>query len=85
MKFLVLQCSDAPQRFVVTDEAHRSQIDTALCGGGGLIEIGSFDEMGKERVAFDETLARNSIEAQGYYVFEAASMEPVPTAPDMPG
>lgn len=37
--------------------------------------------MGKERVAFDEQLAKDSITSQGYYRFEAKSFDPVAERP----
>jgi len=42
-----------------------------------LEKVGVFSEMGKERAAFDETLAMNSIENQGYHRFEAKSFNPL--------
>ena len=41
----------------------------------GLEEIGTFDEMGKDRVAFDEGLAKRSIESQGFYRFHSKSLD----------
>jgi hypothetical protein len=85
MKFVVFQCSKDPDYFIVTDEAHKADMTGGLCpGGGDLTEIGDFAEMGADRAAFDETLAKNSIEKQGYYRFEAPGMAPVPPAPEMP-
>lgn len=85
MKFVVFQCSKDPDYFIVTDEAHKADMKGGLCpGGGDLIEIGDYAEMGADRAAFDETLAKNSIQKQGYYRFEAPSMAPVPPAPEMP-
>ena len=45
--------------------------------GDELQKIGVFAEMGGERVAFDETLAKNSIGSQGYYRFQAKTFSPV--------
>ena len=85
MRFVVFQCTKDPDYFIVTDQAHEGDMKGALCpNGGDLEEVGDFPEMGKERVAFDETLAKNSIKAQGYYRFEAPSMAPVPPSPEMP-
>lgn len=85
MKFVVFQCSKDPDYFIVTDEAHRNEMKGGLCpNGGDLEEIGDFSEMGEERAAFDETLAKNSIKKQGYYRFEAPGMAAVPPAPEMP-
>ena len=85
MKFVVFQCSKDPDYFIVTDEAHKSEMKGSLCpSGGDLKEVGEYSEMGAERAAFDETLAKNSIEKQGYYRFEAPSMAAVPPSPEMP-
>lgn len=86
MKFVVFQCSKDPDYFIVTDEAHKADMKGSLCpSGGSLKEVGEYSEMGAERAAFDETLAKNSIEKQGYYRFEAPSMAAVPPSPEMPG
>ncbi len=86
MKFVVFQCSKDPDYFIVTDEAHKTDMKGSLCpSGGSLKEVGEYSEMGAERAAFDETLAKNSIEKQGYYRFEAPSMAAVPPSPEMPG
>jgi len=85
MKFVVYQCSKDPDYFIVTDQEHKDQMKGSLCpNGGDLKEIGEFPEMGAERAAFDETLAKNSIQSQGYYRFEAPGFAPVPPAPEMP-
>ena len=85
MKFVVFQCTKDPDYFIVTNEANKSQMKGMLCpNGGDLTEVGEYPEMGSERVAFDETLAKNSIEKQGYYRFEAPSMAAVPPSPEMP-
>ncbi len=86
MKFLIFQCSEDRDYFVVTDEAHESALSANVCPSGGeLNKLGEYSEMGKDRVAFDETLAKNSIEHQGYYLFEAGSFAPMPESPEMPG
>ena len=85
MKFVVFQCSKDPDYFIVTDAANKDAVSGKLCPNGGeLKEVGDFAEMGEERAAFDETLAKNSIEKQGYYRFEAPGMAAVPPAPEMP-
>lgn len=85
MKFLVFQCSEDRDYFVVTDETHVDELSGRICPSGGeLKKVGEYAEMGKDRAAFDETLAKNSIEHQGYYLFEATSFAPVPEAPEMP-
>ena len=86
MKFLVFQCSEDRDYFVVTDEAHVDGLSANICPSGGELKaLGEYAEMGKDRVAFDETLAKNSIEHQGYYLFEAQSFAPIPESPEMPG
>lgn len=85
MKFVVYQCSKDPDYFIVTDESHKAEVKGSLCpNGGSLKEIGDFSQMGADRAAFDETLAKNSINKQGYYLFEARSMAAVPPSPEMP-
>jgi hypothetical protein len=85
MKFIVFQCSKSPDYFIVTDKDHVAEVKGSLCPDGGeLKEVGEYGEMGKERAAFDETLAMNSIAKQGYFRFEAPSMAAVSPAPEMP-
>lgn len=85
MKFVVFQCTEDPEFFIVTDEAHKANVTGELCPNGGkLKEVGDFPEMGEIRAAFDEKLAKESIEARGFYRFEAPSMSAVPPAPEMP-
>lgn len=86
MDFIIYQCAADPDYFVVTDAAHESKLpQTAGPSKSELKRVGTFAEMGKERRAFDERLARNAIDTQGYYLFEATSFAPVPEAPEMPG
>lgn len=85
MIFVVFQCAKDPDYFIVTDEAHRSEVEGGLCPGGGELKpVGNYTEMGKDRAAFDETLAKNSINKQGYYRFEAPGFAPLPPSPEMP-
>ncbi len=85
MKFMVFQCSKDPDYFIVTDEAHKGEVKGGLCpNGGDLQEVGEYPEMGADRAAFDETVAKNSIHKRGYYRFEAPSMAAVPPSPQMP-
>ncbi len=79
MDFHVFQCKKDRDYFIVTDAAHADSLPTNLCPtpGDEMEKIGAFQEMGKERVAFDEQLAKNSIKSQGYYRFEAKSFHPV--------
>ena len=82
MRFVVFRCMRDPDFFIVTDEEHVGSLSGTICPrGGDLQELGVFDEMGDDRVAFDETLARNSIVHQGYYRFEARSFDPVAQPP----
>jgi hypothetical protein len=83
MEFHVFQCQIDRDCFVVTDAAHLESITPAMCrtAGDELEKVGVFAEMGKERVAFDEQLAKNSIDHQGYYRFQAKSFDPVAQAP----
>lgn len=86
MKFLIYQCVNDPEYFLVTDTAHRDRLSADLCPGGGrLKEIGYFREMGESRVAFNEMQAKASIKKKGYYRFHAESLADVPIAPEMPG
>jgi len=79
MEFHVFQCRKDRDIFVVTDEEHLDGVTPALCPtpGDELEKVGVFAAMGEERAAFDERLAKNSIESQGYYRFEAKSFNPV--------
>ena len=79
MNFHVYRCQKDRDIFFVTDDAHLERIGSHLCPtrGDELEKIGVFAEIGSERVAFDETLAKNSIDKQGYYRFEAKSFNPV--------
>ena len=82
MRFVVFQCQRDRDMFVVTDDAHADKLPTELTDLHGRLErVGAFPEMGRDRVAFDETLAKNSIAHQGYYLFEARSFDAVAEAP----
>ena len=86
MSFLIYQCTKDPDYFIITDEGHKARVSGRLCPSGGELKaLGNFEEMGIERAAFDETLAKNSIEKQGYYRLEVPSRAAVPPAPEMPG
>jgi len=86
MKFIVYQCSVDRDYFIVTDKAHEDDVlKTKPCPSGGeLKKVGEYEEMGQDRAAFDEQLAKNSIAHQGYYRFEAKGFAPVPGRPEMP-
>ncbi len=84
MEFHVFRCGKVQDYFVVTDEAHLDKVlaaDLCVTEGDKLEKVGVFGEMGKDRVAFDEGLAKRSIEHQGYYRFEAKSFDPVAERP----
>ncbi len=83
MDFHVFQCKTDRDYFIVTDAAHAESLTAAVCpmAGDEMEKIGVFSEMGDERVAFDEKLAINSINHQGFYRFEAKSLNPVAEAP----
>ncbi|MEE8189218.1 MAG: hypothetical protein V3T80_08425 [Kiloniellales bacterium] len=83
MEFHVFQCKIDRDCFIVSDAAHVEKVSADLCTSPGdeLEKIGVFHEMGEERVAFDEQLAKNSIRSQGFYRFEARSFDPVAERP----
>ncbi len=89
MKFHVFQCKTDKDFFVVTDKAHLNalkDLNVSPTPGDELIKVGEFDEMGEERVAFDEAFAKRSIESQGFYRFHAISLDPAGELPfPMPG
>ena len=85
VKFVVFQCSESPDFFVVTNIDHIGAAKDSLCPNAGVLkEVGEYTEMGERRAAFDESLAMIAIAKQGYYLFEAQSMAAVPTSPEMP-
>ena len=80
MSFHVFRCKNDSDIFVVTDDGHVDKVGNHLCPSPDdeLEKVGVFSEMGKgKRAAFDETIAKNSIESQGYYRFEAKTFNPV--------
>jgi hypothetical protein len=84
MKFHVFQCQIDRDYFIVTDEKHvASVLNRNVCPtqGDKLIKVGVYGEMGRERAAFDEGLAKRSIDSQGFYRFAAKSFDPVAEAP----
>lgn len=83
MLFTVFQCTTERDRFVVTDEDHASGLTpaTACPDGGGFEKIGEFAEMGADRVAFDEALAKRAIKDHGYFSFHAKTFDPVAEMP----
>jgi hypothetical protein len=85
VKFVVYRCIKDPDYFIVTDQQHVAEVRDAMCPSGGDVKkIGEYEEMGKSRVAFNETLAKNSIAHQGFYRYSATSFAAVPEAPEMP-
>jgi hypothetical protein len=77
MGFHVFQCQQDQDYFIVTDAEHADQVAKSdLCPS-----TGDTLEMGKERVAFDEGLAKRTIAEHGYYRFEAKSFDPVAERP----
>lgn len=84
MKFHVFQYQTDKDFFVVTDEAHLDalkDLSVSPTPGDQLEKVGEFDEMGKDRVAFDEGLAKRSIEGQGFYRFHSKSLDPLGEPP----
>lgn len=83
MEFHVYRFKREQDTFVVTDAAHEEALTPSRCGhpGDELEKVGDFSEMGQDRVAFDEGLAKRSIAHQGFYVFHAKSFEPVAQPP----
>ena len=82
MRFVIFQCQRDRDIFVVTDGEHADKLPKELTNLHGRLErVGAFPEMGRDRVAFDETLAKNTIAHQGYYLFEAKSFDPVAEPP----
>jgi hypothetical protein len=84
MEFHVYQCQIDRDYFIVTDEKHVDEVlhrNVCPTQGDKLIKVGIYSEMGRDRVAFDEGLAKRSIESQGFYRFEAKSFDPVAEPP----
>ncbi len=84
MEFHVFQCKTDKDFFVVTDEAHLGVLKdpkVTPTPGDELEKIGIFGEMGIERAAFDEGLAKRSIESQGFFRFHSKSFDPLGEPP----
>ena len=79
MNFHVYRCLRDRDTFFVTNDDHLDAVTDEICPtpGDALQKVGVFSEIGRDRVAFNETLAKNSIENQGYYRFEAKTFNPV--------
>ena len=85
MEFIVFRCLENPDHFIVTNNVNIEKATGEMCPSGGGIEyVGRYSEMGKERAAFDEVLAKESINRKGFYLFEAKKFAPVPPSPEMP-
>jgi len=69
--------------FIVSDEEHGGALDVAACcpDGGSLEKVGAFGEMGRERLAFNESQAKAMIRKNGYYRFHSKTFDPVAEAP----
>ncbi len=85
MEFVVYRCVKDPDYFIITDAEHADSLSGSECPNGGDLEkLGAFAEMGGERVAFNEGIAKSAIRKQGYYRIEAKSFDPVASAePDV--
>ena len=84
MEFHVYQCQTDKDFFVITDEVHLDALknpNVSPTPGDELEKVGVFGEMGKDRAAFDEGLAKRSIESQGFYRFHAKSLDPMGEPP----
>jgi hypothetical protein len=87
MNFVVFRCRKDPDYFIITDEDHAAGVPSGACPSGGDLEkIGVFAEQAERRVAFNETIAKNSIAQNGFYRIEAKTFDPVAQPPGtMPG
>ncbi|MDH3452013.1 MAG: hypothetical protein OEN20_06295 [Gammaproteobacteria bacterium] len=85
MEFIVYRCLKDPDYFLITDTENAAALSGSECPNGGELErLGEFSEMGEDRVAFNEDIAKSAIRKQGYYRIEAKSFDPVAAAePDV--
>jgi len=82
MKFIVFQCKDDPAYFVATDAAHLDSLPAGACPDSGAKEkVGEWDEAEIREGTFNKTIARNSIESQGFYRFEAKYFDVIEQPP----
>ena len=83
MEFLVFRCKSDRDCFIVTSEAHKASLSGDVCPthGDTLEKVGRFPELGKERTAFDEELAKRSIEENGFYRFHSKTFDTVAEPP----
>ena len=86
MKFHIYQHTLDHGSFVVTDARDVKSLPDVLCSSpkDELEEVGVFDEMGERRLAFDEGLAKRSIEQQGFYSFHSTTFDPTEIPISMP-
>lgn len=79
MEFHVFRCKKDQDYFVITDDEHAETLGNDVCPAPDdeLEKVGVYSEMGKDRVAFDEKIAKEFIRRQGYYRFEAPTFDPV--------
>ncbi len=79
MEFHVFRCKKDQDYFVITDDDHAETLSNDACPtpDDELEKVGVYSEMGEDRVAFDENIAKEFIRRQGYYRFEASTFDPV--------
>ena len=79
MEFHVFRCKKDQDYFVITDDEHAETLGNDVCPAPDdeLEKVGVYSEMGEDRVAFDEKIAKEFIRRQGYYRFEAPTFDPV--------
>ncbi len=73
MEFHVFRCKKAQDCFVVTDDEHAETLGNDVwtrnyvcpTPDDELEKVGVYSEMGEDRVAFDETIAKEFIRRQG--------------------
>jgi hypothetical protein len=83
MEFLVFRCKSDRDCFIVAGEANKASLGGDVCPtrGDTLEWVGRFPEMGNERAAFDEELAKRSIDENGFYRFHSKTFDPVAEPP----
>jgi hypothetical protein len=84
MMFVIYRCKADPDYFVITDPEHKDAVTDSACpNAGGLEKVGDFKEMGENRVAFNEDIAKDAIKNQGFYLIESETFDPVAERPGM--
>ena len=83
MDFHVFRCKLDQDCFIVTDVKHADTMSNDVCPSPGdeLERIGVYPEIGEQRAAFDEGLAKRSIEHQGFYMFHSKTFDPIAEPP----